>query len=357
MTRERNRILVVGLGSIGRRHARLLSERDDVELLLCDCQTRFLTETQAQLAGRPSATFDNFTTALLRRPEIVFLCTPTSLHAAMAHQALEAGCDLFIEKPIAVDSVAALGVCRAAGACGRILQVGYMLRYEPGLRRVQALVAEGAIGEIVGARTMIGTYLTLLNSRDGDRERVPYSLLSDYTHEFDFLQWILGPVQCVSAASAQLGQLELRPDPNVFQALLRLESGALVQVHLDYVQFPQRRTLEIYGDHGTITYDLMDGRLQLIDHHATATARVIDFGALPSRIDDVFRQQFQDLLESRAARRPPLVDGWQALPSLQVVDACIESITSGRWVTVPRVTRAGSAHLSGDGGRRDHHAF
>jgi len=245
-----------------------------------------------------------------------------------------------VEKPIAVNTPSALRVIRAAAEYGRHLQVGYMLRFEPGLRKVQALVSEGAIGEIVGARTMIGTYLTLLNSRDGDRERVPYSLLSDYTHEFDFLQWILGPVQSVCAASAQLGQLELRPDPNVFQAILRLDGGALVQVHLDYVQFPQRRTLEIYGDHGAIIYDLMEGKLELIAHHAMATPKSFDFGALGTRVDNLFRQQFENLLEARAAGRPPLVDGWQALPSLQVVDACIDSITRECWAIVPRTSKA-----------------
>jgi predicted dehydrogenase len=73
----------------------------------------------------------------------------------------------------------------------------------------------------------------------------------DYTHDFDFIRWIFGEVTGVTAASATLGDLEIRPEPNVMQIILRTAAGSLVQVHMDYVQHPQRRILEVYGDRDT----------------------------------------------------------------------------------------------------------
>jgi len=335
---DRLAILVVGLGSIGRRHARLISERNDVELLLCDLQPRFIDETCALLARPPAHSFDSFQTALAAKPAIVFVCTPSGRHASMALAAIEAGCDVFVEKPICTTCDDARNVIAAAEHAGRILQVGYMLRFESGLIRVQALVAAGAVGEIVGGRTMIGTYVTLKNARDVDRNQSAYSLLLDYTHEFDFLRWIFGDVQSLTATAATLGRLELRPHPNVFQALLTMESGALVQVHLDYIQHPQRRILEVYGDRGTIVYDLMSGTLSSLPANEGESATITEFGRLVERIDDVYRAQLDHLLASCRDRTAPAVDGGAAFEALRVVEAAISSIETRRHVELPTTT-------------------
>ena len=332
------RVLVVGLGSIGRRHARLLSERADVELWLCDVQPHFIQETRELLARPAARSFEGYGEALAHHPEVVFLCVPTSRHAEMAFQALQslpAGSALFVEKPVTADSQSARRVIDAARDAGCLLQVGYMLRFEEGLMRIKALTAEGAVGQVVGARAMIGTYITLLNARDSDRERVSYSLLLDYTHEFDFLQWILGPVQSIIASAGQLGRLERRPRPNVFQAVLTMQSGALVQVHLDYVQYPQRRMLEICGDQGTLLYDFMAGTLQRIPHGREERPQIVEFGPVASRVDDLYRRQIEHLLQARRNHTRPLVDGEQALSALNLVEAAIRSIETDRRTAVP----------------------
>lgn len=333
-TTNQTRVLVVGLGSIGRRHARLLSERDDVELWLCDLQPPFIDETLATLRHPTARCFGDLAAALAAEPDVAMICTPTSTHAAMAQAALEAGCDLFVEKPICTDSQTAREIADAAERAERLLQVGYMLRFEEGLMRMKSLVDCGSIGEVVGGRAMIGTYNTLLNARDSDRERVPYSLLLDYTHEFDFLHWILGKVQCVSATAASLGRLKLRPCPNTFQALLTMHSGALVQVHLDYVQHPQRRLFEIYGDRGTLLYDFTSGVLQRIPHSTLEQGETVDFGPIGKRVDGLYRRQLDCLLHAHRKRLRPPVGGDEAFAALSVVEAAVESIESGRQVAV-----------------------
>ncbi|WP_437202278.1 Gfo/Idh/MocA family protein [Planctomicrobium sp. SH664] len=328
------RILVVGVGSIGRRHARLLSERSDVELSLCDLQQRFLDETLAVLKSPPARCWNDYSAALASQPDAVLICTPNSRHASMALAALEAGCDVFIEKPICTRSDEALAIIEAAAQANRVLQVGYMLRFEPGLAKVRELVAEGVIGKIVGARAMIGTYITLLNSRHDDRNFAPNALLFDYTHEFDFLRWILGEVSAVSATSAKLGRLAHKPQPNVVQLSLVMESQALVQVHLDYVQHPQRRNLEIYGDQGTLLYDVMTGTLQCLRHGDPAQDTRIELDKITGRVDDIYRQQLDHFFQCRSQRVAPLVNGTEALAALRVAEAAIESLQTGRQIEV-----------------------
>lgn len=89
-----------------------------------------------------------------------------------------------------------------------------------------------------------------------------YSLIVDYTHELDFIRWFFGNVIEIKAMSGNIGNMEKKPHPNIVQMLLRMENGALVQVHLDYIQYPQRRLFEIYGDKGTVSYDFMTGEIK-----------------------------------------------------------------------------------------------
>jgi|GEM_PF-5861258 len=65
--------------------------------------------------------------------------------------------------------------------------MGYMLRYDEGLIALKEIVDKGGIGNLVGGRAMIGTYVTLLNAKGTDRIDHPNSLVVDYTHELDFI--------------------------------------------------------------------------------------------------------------------------------------------------------------------------
>ncbi|HRE84378.1 MAG TPA: Gfo/Idh/MocA family oxidoreductase [Opitutaceae bacterium] len=317
-------ILVVGLGSIGQRHARLLQSRSDVRLFLCDVDAHHRSETQAAFTS-PVPEFEDFNHALRVRPDIVILCTPNHLHAPMGLAAIAAGCDVLVEKPIADNAVDGVRLVEAAEREGRALHVGYMLRFDPGLILLHQLLNEGEIGKICGARAMVGTYVTLLNSRCNDKEMHPYSLVLDYTHEIDYIRWLLGEPQRVQAMGTTVGSVEKRPQPNLFQMTLALESGALVQIHLDYVQYPQRRTLEVYGDRGTLTYDFMTGELYHLLRGKEQHSLRRELGPIAQRVDDLFRAEHSSVIQSRLKQSPPIVTGNDGLLTLRVAELAIDS--------------------------------
>lgn len=318
----RTRVLVAGLGSIGQRHARLLAERDDVDLLLCDRLTDRLAAARPFLR-RPAAEFTAYAHALAARPDVVVLCTPNPLHTPMGLLALAAGADLLVEKPIADTVAEARQLVQAADSAGRRLHVGYMLRFDPGLRLLKQQVEAGAVGRLCGGRAMVGSYVTLLNSVERDKETRPGSLVLDYTHEIDYLRWLFGEVAHVQAAGATLGTRERQAFPNLFQALLRMESGALVQLHLDYLQFPQRRTLEILGDDGALAYDLMTGEIRHFasgrDHRWTSH----DVPPIAQRVDDLFRAEHAAVLRCRREGAAPTVTGADGLATLAVAEQAL----------------------------------
>ncbi|MEO6906908.1 MAG: Gfo/Idh/MocA family oxidoreductase [Abditibacteriaceae bacterium] len=324
--KNKTRVLVVGLGSIGARHSRLLSERTDVELLICDAVEENRAAAKSTFTAPPVAEHGDYAEALNENPDIVFLCVPNHLHVPMGLQAIQNGVDIFVEKPVSDKLEDARKLVDAAKTAGRFLQVGYMLRLDDGLHKLKKIVDEGGIGQLVGGRAMIGSYITLLNAKSPDRDTRPNSLIVDYTHELDFIRWFFGEVADVTAMSARLGDLELKPPPNIFQMILKMQSGALVQVHMDYVQFPQRRIFEIYGDRGTLSYDFMSGEMR--HYHFQKEHQWDDISVPPmvSRWDDLFRLEHEAIITAQREGKPPVVSGEDGLLALKIAERAINAV-------------------------------
>jgi predicted dehydrogenase len=238
-------------------------------------------------------------------------------------QAIEEGVDVFVEKPISESLDAARNLVDAAESSGRFLQVGYMLRLDEGLCKLKKIVETAGVGNLVGGRAMIGTYITLLNAKSPDRINQLNSLIVDYTHELDFVRWFFGDVTDVMAMSSQIGDMELKPQPNVFQMILKMNNGALVQVHMDYVQFPQRRLFEIYGDRGTLIYDFMSGEIRHFRFQQEYKWEDMSVAPIMERWDDLFRKEHEAILSARANGAAPLVSGSDGLRALEIAERAI----------------------------------
>lgn len=317
------KVVILGLGSIGQRHARLLSERNDVQLYLCDIDKELRWNTVGILVNPPSGIYSDFSDALKIHPDLAIICVPNHLHVPFALEAIRNGTDVLVEKPVSDSLESAKILVETAETYGRFLHVGYMLRYDQGLVAMKDAIDKGEIGNLVGGRSMIGTYITLLNAKGSDRVDNPNSLVVDYTHELDFLNWFFGETENISAMKSTIGDLELKPQPNIFQINIKYNSGALVQVHMDYIQFPQRRTFEIYGDRGSICYDFMTGEIRHFKFQRNHEWTNTNVAPVTERWDDLFRKEHQSVLERRSKGLPPFIPGHQGLRVLEIADYII----------------------------------
>lgn len=323
---NKTKVLVVGLGSIGLRHAKLLCERSDVELTICEMVEGNLAKAVSALSNNSVFTYSDLPNALSQKPEVVFICVPDKFHVSVGLQAIESEADIFVEKPVSDSVKSAQKLIATAETAKRFMQVGYMLRLDEGLIKMKKLVEDGQLGKLAGGRAMIGTYVTLLNAKSNDREINPNSLIVDYTHELEFIRWFFGDVIEIKAMSSSIGGLEKRPQPNIVQILLKMEDHALVQVHMDYIQFPQRRLFEIYGDKGTLSYDFMTGEIRKFNFQQEHTWENLDVTPVMDRWDDLFRKEHEIFFERRDTGVPPLVSGWDGLKVLEIAEKVIKAL-------------------------------
>ena len=324
MVTKKTTVLIVGCGSIGQRHARLLAERDDIEVWICDVKKAHL---EATLAVAPGArAFEDFNAALKQGPGAVFVCTPDAFHRPMSIAALEAGCDVFCEKPLAESVANAEAIHAVAQASPRMLQVGYVLRCHPAIRKISEMTAAGELGNLIGGRALVGAYFTLMCAKTPYLIEAPNSLVLDYTHQIDYFRLFFGQVVRVSAESATLGDLEMMPRPNVFNMLLKYKSGAIVQLHLDYVQHPQRHSLEVFGDRRTVVFDAETSELRILDRERDG----YQVQHITLARDDLYRTQIAEFLKSMSRNCIPIVSAADGVEAVRIAEAAIRSAREHR---------------------------
>jgi len=248
----------------------------------------------------------------------------------MAIAAFEAGCDVFCEKPLAETVAQGKAIVAAAETSGKLLQVGYASRLHPAIKEIQQKVASGELGTLVGGRAMVGTYYTLVAARR--RYEVPKknALILDYTHQPDYLSLFFGQAREVSAHAVTLGDLDLIQEPNVFSMILRYESGALVQVHLDFVQYPNRSILELFGDRKTLVFNFMTGELQTFSHDREGYE--VEHVLLGR--DDLMRNQLNSFFEARQSGSSPVCTGADGVAVLRIAEAAIRATQELRAVDI-----------------------
>jgi predicted dehydrogenase len=255
------KLLVVGTGSIGKRHIKNLLELG-AEVLSFSYQ---LNAQKIDPRVTPVSQLDVFLESDI---DAVVIANRTDQHMDVAMQAARAGKHLFLEKPLA-NSMAGVGeLVATVQQKGLVVEAGFMLHLHPNLLWIREQLAKGLLGEIWHMRAAVGQWLP--DWRPGTDHRQGYGAFKalgggvtfDLIHELDLVQWLLGPVADVTAMMRQAAALEIETEA-VAQIVLQLASGALAQVHLDYLRPGYGREMEIVGRQGVLRWDYVQGVVTL----------------------------------------------------------------------------------------------
>ena len=268
-------VLVVGLGSAGYRHLKNLLGLGVKDLtLLRTGKGRRDPDALSSLALE-----SDLATALSGRPSAVVIANPTALHMETALAAVDAGCHLFVEKPVAHSWLGIPELRKEVIDRGLVAATGFQFRFHPLLRTAKRWLEEGRLGTIISCRARYGEYLPGWHPgedyRNGYSARVglgggPVLTLS---HPFDYLRWLLGNVRSVGGATAKLSLLEIDTEDTA-QAVLRFGSGAIGTVELDYVQHPREHSLQIVGEAGILRLDFDEEALDFVPADGEESLRI-----------------------------------------------------------------------------------
>jgi predicted dehydrogenase len=317
-------VLIVGCGSIGKRHARVLKSLDVADLRACDPLPE---QRQSLSAESPNVRmYDSYDAGLSDRPDAVLICTPPAMHVPMARQAIQAGCHVLTEKPLSdtvegIDELEALAV-----RAGKKVMVALCFRYHEGLIRARKYLDAGRIGRLVSVRALVGEHLPDVRPDYRTLDLALHEGAFELMHDLDLALWYANqPVKklhCVYGAYSEIGI----PAPDVVEILLDFKDRCTASVHLDFFQRPRRRQMELIGTKGVMIVEFARWDRCTVSLYEAASGQW-KVEELPTDRDDMFRAEDREFLEAAAQDKPLRCTLAEGRRSVEVVIAARQGKT------------------------------
>ena len=245
------RVGLVGLGSMGRNHLRLLSSMEGARLTAVADPDRDTLEGAARSSGaQPFAE----PLAMLNEADLdaVVIAAPTTAHLRLAGAAIERGVPVLVEKPLATTPAEADTLVTAAAERGLPLQVGHVERFNPAVLELGRLLREG----------WLSTVYAISSRRAGPfpvRIRDVGVTIDLATHDVDILCWIAG--ERPSRVFAETAQRIHADHEDLLFGLMSFPSGTVAMLDVDWLTPAKRRQLAIVGEEGMFELDYLTQRL------------------------------------------------------------------------------------------------
>jgi len=334
---------LVGCGRIASRHAESIMEIPDASLVaVCD-----IVETRAQYFSRKYKTesYTNYRQLLDNKNiDVVNIATPSGLHAQMAVDTLDAGKNVILEKPMAMDLAQINQVVDAIHKTKRKLCVVLQNRFNPPVQELKALIEAGGLGNTLLGNATVRWYRPQEYYEDGwhgTRELDGGAFLNQSIHHIDALQWLMDkPVESVFSYTATL--LHKMEMEDVGVAVMRFKGGALGVVEASTITYPENLegSVSIFGDKGSIKIGgtalnrkaiwKVEGSLE--HEREILTRDQLDPAGVYGKSHKAVILDMMDAIEND---REPKTNYFEARKSVALVQAMYESAKSGCEVCLP----------------------
>ena len=325
----RTRLGVVGVGSLGFHHARILSQLSATEFVgIHDSRPERLTEVGQQLGV---ATFADMT-ELAGRCDAVIVAVPTTAHERVAVAMVEQGAHVLVEKPIAPDLESADRILEAASRAGRIVQIGHVERFNPIIRACEPYIDEPLFIE--------SHRLAPFGIRGTDVAVV----LDLMIHDLDL---VLSFMPRDVASFSAVGVPVLADSPDIANARIEFENGAVADLTASRVSMERMRKIRFFQRSGYISLDLAAGKGEFLRLREGVKANLGErLSSATSLLDIIERipligdgaeplkselESFVAAVEGRGATAVSGQDGRRALAiALQIVDRIQQHVAHSR---------------------------
>ncbi|MBM3507421.1 MAG: Gfo/Idh/MocA family oxidoreductase [Alphaproteobacteria bacterium] len=323
-------ILIIGSGSVGRRHAKNLAA-EGCTISAVDPRGDRLRQISKELTV--VGCFETIEQGLHVEAKTltgVVIGSPTAYHVPQCRAALQANLPILLEKPVAPDLAAAEALVGLVANSKAPLLLGYTWRWWPPLAQVRKLLAINAIGAVRHVRFTMAAHLAdwhpweryqdffMAHAEQGG------GALLDESHWIDLALWFFGMPESVSARVEKISDLEISSDDNV-DMLLAYPRGLRVSLHLDLYARPHERTIRFSGEKGTILWTASPNRVA-VAHGAEGKWAETDYTCERNYMFVAVGREFLAVARGEAKPSCTIEDGARVL---RVIEAARKSHASG----------------------------
>ncbi|HEY8303188.1 MAG TPA: Gfo/Idh/MocA family oxidoreductase [Solirubrobacteraceae bacterium] len=324
------RVGVAGLGYWGPNLARNFDALPGVELAwCCDAQA----ERRERLAAvHRSTRFTGELEELLADPELdaIVLATPVPTHAELAQRVLAAGKHCFVEKPLAQSVADAQATVDAARESGKLLMVGHLLEYHPGVRLLKEALDSGELGK---ALYIYSNRLNLGQLRNDEN-----ALWSLGAHDVSVVLALAGEEPSELAAR---GECYMRKGiEDVVFAFMRFPSGLAAHLHLSWLDPHKERRFTVVGSKRMATFDDMEIERKVTIYDKGFDEKTDSYGEYITRAGEIrsprvpnsepLRLECEHFVDCIRENRPPLSDGESGLRVVRILEGMQRELDASR---------------------------
>lgn len=328
------RCAVIGVGRMGRHHARIYSELPGAEFVgVIDHDSERAQDVVERHGGQAFATIDELIEAGV---DAVTIATPTTRHRDDAEQLLDSGISCLIEKPLAPDAAEAEAIKNAADRSGAVLQVGHVVRYDPVMKAVSRV--EGVVPRFI--EMMRISPLTFRSLDVG-------VVLDMMIHDLDLLLMLVGeePEEVTASAVSVVGDTE-----DVCNARLTFPADAnghrcVANVTASRLALKTERKLRIISEAGYISADFVERKGTVVARTANETELteireqirsgvdlsdvnyldLVNISQLEVGDEEPLRSQAEDFLDAVSTGRRPDVDAHAGSAAVRTAERIVEA--------------------------------
>lgn len=303
------RVAVIGVGALGKHHARILAELHGAELVaVVD-----INEARArEIAGLVNAQAGTSASEMIGRVDAVTVAVPTESHLSVALPFLQLGIAVLVEKPLARDTGEAQQMIDAATASGAVLAVGHTERYNPAVAAIRPLLDHPRFIEV----HRLGTFPD--RSLDID---VVFDLM---IHDLDV---VLSIVPSEVVAVEAVGVAVLTPKPDIANARLKFASGCIANITASRISKDRVRKIRIFQRDAYLSVDYAAQeveRWRLV--RGSGAMPAIDGGKLEVANEEPLKLELADFIGAVRDKRAPGVTGADGLRALQLAQRITDAM-------------------------------
>ncbi len=331
------RLLIVGYGSIGKRHARLARD------LLPKAKIIVLRHENCE--DLKSQNVDhcviNLKDAIKLKPQIAIIANPTSHHIEISNDLAEQGIHLLIEKPISNSSKDVSKLIDICESKKNILMVGYNLRYMESLIKFREILKNETIGKILSVRSEVGSYLPSWRPEsDYDksvsaRKNLGGGVLLELSHDIDYLIWLFGNVKWVNSKIFTQSDLKIDTEDTAYITLgfsgINKKNDIIASLNMDFIRHDSTRYCKVIGQLGTLYWNAIDGSIKLYEKDSVQWKTIYE---KKNQRDNTYISELKHFIDCVENKKKPLVDGKDGLKVIKIVEAIQKSSNNSSLVSL-----------------------
>jgi len=276
------RVLIVGGGSLGKRHIAVVRESlPSAEIGLFSKSGR--VNPKCDFSIKRLEDMGDF------KPQLAIITSSADRHMEDAIFLARKGIHLLIEKPLSINADRVQELIELRDKHKLTITVAYNMRYLPSMRKLRDILQKGTLGRLLHIRVDVGQYLGDWKAEVGYRQSVSASahrgggVLFELSHELDYLRWLFGPLDVLSANLFHKSDLDLDVEDLAMTTLLFRDSERYtpipINVTMDFCRRSCHRTCTIYGSEGTAEWDGMNQALHFFDGDTKQSTTIVEGSA------------------------------------------------------------------------------